>query len=259
MNLFGKKKQPKQSPKEAARAAKRETQREVRRNQRDIDRELRELERTEKQVTADIKKRARNPNINPATDSSLKTLAKHLVQVRQQKSEMIDARAQLGAVGMHAANMATQVAAANAIGNVSSAMAAANDAVDTKEMAKVMAQFQRENEVMNVREEMMDDAFNNEGIDKEADEITAAGQFQRENEVMNVREEMMDDAFNNEGIDEEADEITAQVLAELGLEMDQQMAGLNAPAGRLAQQQGRKEDDELMDALPDLRSWLDAL
>lgn len=229
MNLFGKKK-PKQTPKEAARQAKRETQREVRRNQRDIDRELRELERTEKQVTAEIKKRARSSHVNPATDTSLKTLAKQLVQIRQQKTKMIDARAHLGAVGMHAANMTTQVAAASAIGNVTSAMASANNAVDTKEMAKVMAQFQRENEIMNVREEMMDDA--------------------------------LADAFDSEGIDEEADEITAQVLAELGLEMDQQMAGLNAPAGVRPQGnkvQGDKEDDDLLDALPDLRERLNAL
>jgi len=171
-------------------------------------------------VIAEIKSRARSSNVNPQTDTTLKTLAKHLVTIRQQRAKMIDARAHLGAVGMHATSMATQAAAVQAVGKVTDAMSAANSAIDAKQMQKVMNEFMKQNEIMNVREELMDDA--------------------------------LVDAFDSEELDEEAEQITNQVLAELGLEMANKMD--YAPSAKLpanAQQE--------TDALPDLRARLDAL
>lgn len=195
--------------------------------QRDMEREVRDLDRQEKQTTMELKQRAKIAgNMN---DPAVKALAKQLVQIRQQRTKLQTAKAQLGAMGMHATVTASQMAAAQAIGSVTDSMQAVNKHMDIKKMSKTMVDFQRENERAQVKEEMMDD--------------------------------MLTDAFDNDEIEEEADQITAQVLAELGVEMDGQMVGLAAPSGKPAGEEelSPAEQEALNDVLPDLKARLDAL
>ena len=180
------------------------------------------MERQEKKIMQEIKHRAKQPGVKGNNDPALKSMAKNLVQVRNQRDKMYGAKAQLGAVGMQASAMASQVAASTAVGSVAGAMKAANGAVDATEMAKIMNEFTRQNEVMEIRQEMMDDALT--------------------------------DAFDSEGVEEEADEVTGQVLAELGIEMDKQFVGLATPSSLPAGQVAEEEDN-----LPDLKARLDAL
>merc|ERR1712183_243741 len=98
----------------------------------------------------------------------LQTLSKQLVHVRSQKEKMLTAKANLGAVQMHATTMASHAAAASAIGKVTDAMGAANSVLDPKMMTQTMNEFTKQNEMMNIREEMMDDE-----LDDEADQITS--------------------------------------------------------------------------------------
>jgi len=218
---------PKKTPKELAKEAKRETKREVRGAQRGMDRELRELDRQEMQITKELKQRAKLTN--NSKDPALAALAKQLVQTRKQREKIMTAKAQIGAVGMNATAMATQVAAAAAIGSVSIAMKTTNEAMNVKETMKVLQEFTKETERMEVKQELMDDALM--------------------------------DAFDNEDVEEEAEQVTNQVLAELGVEMDSKMVGLNAPSNSLqAQEKMSNEEQEALDALlPDLKSRLDAL
>jgi division protein CdvB (Snf7/Vps24/ESCRT-III family) len=188
-------------------------------NQRDLDREIRALDLQEKQVTAELKARAKQTS--NSNDTTLKTLAKQLVQVREQRSKLQSTKAQIGAMGMHATVAAAQMSAVVAIGSVTEGMKTANGLMDMKKTTQIMAQFQRENEAMAVKEEMMDD--------------------------------VLADVFDSEGVEEEADQVTAQVLAELGVELDSQMVGLNAPNKKL------QEEDAEVDLLPDLKARLNAL
>lgn len=224
LNVFG---GEKKTPKELAKEAKRETRREVRSSQREMDRELRELDRQEKQITKELKQRAKLTN--NSKDPALAALAKQLVQVRKQREKIMTAKAQIGAVGMNASSMATQVAAASAIGNVSNAMKATNEMMNVKETTKILHEFQRENEKLEVKQEMMDDALM--------------------------------DAFDNEDVEEEAEQVTNQVLAELGVEMDSKMVGLNVPSQQptLEENISQEEQEALDSILPDLKSRLDAL
>lgn len=217
----------KETPKELANKAKKETRREVRSNQRDMDREIRELDRQEKQITLELKQRAKA--VNSSNDMALKALAKQLVQVRQQKTKLQSTKAQIGAMGMHATVTAAQIAAVSAIGSVTETMKTANGVMDVKATSKIMGDFQRENEKMALKEEMMDDALM--------------------------------DAFDSEGVDEEAENITNQVLAELGVELDGKMVGLDAPKTKLQaeSQLSKEEQDALDDILPDLKARLNAL
>jgi division protein CdvB (Snf7/Vps24/ESCRT-III family) len=189
------------------------------------------LERTEVQTVSDIKKRAKTPGVNPSTDIALKTLAKQLVQIRQQKEKLLSTKCQMGALSMKTTVMSTQIGAAQAMGSVTGAMAKMNAAVDVKDMHKIMNQFGIETERMNMKEEIMDD--------------------------------ILSDAFDSEGVEEEAEHITNQVLAELGIELDSQMVGLTAPHKlpplKQGQQQISEEDQALADLLPDLKARLDKL
>jgi len=195
-------------------------------NQRDMDREMRELDRQEMQVTKELKQRAKT--VNSSNDTTLKTLAKQLCQIRAQRTKLQSTKAQLGAMGMHATVTASQIAAASAIGSVAGTMKVANEAMDVKKVTKIMTEFQRENERADVKGEMMDD--------------------------------MLAAAFDGDEIEEEADQVTAQVLAELGVELDSQLVGLDAPSKKPAQgDMTAEEQAALDDVLPDLKARLNAL
>lgn len=158
-------------------------------------------------------------------------MAKNIVQLRNQRDKLYQARANLGAVGMQATTMFSQFTAAQAVGTVASALSSANSAVDAKEMTKIMNEFSRINERMNISEEVMDDALSA--------------------------------AFDNDALEEEADNLTSQVLAELGIELDQKMIGLNAPSNvpvHAGQQAIVEEpEDALLKSLPDLQARLKSL
>lgn len=167
--------------------------------------------------------------VDPSKDKGLKSLAKHLVQIRNQKDKMYESKAHLSSVGMQATTMASQVAVSSVIGSVSSAMGTANAAMDTTAVMKMVQEFTKQNEIASIKEEMMDDA--------------------------------LIDAFDTDEVEEEADEVTNQVLAELGLELGGKMAGLDAPSKNPNKEAevSQEEKDALVDALPELRDRLNAL
>lgn len=227
MNFF----KPKPTPREAAKAAQKETKSTIRSNQRQIDRDIRDLERQEKQLLQEIKTRAKSPGVNPQTDKGLKSQARQLVQLRKQKEKLYETKATLNSVGMQATAMATQVSAAAAVGSVTTALSSANAVMDAKQLGITMNEFMKANETAKLKEEMMNDA--------------------------------LAEAFDESDVEEEAEDVTNQVLAELGVEMDQKMVGLDAPS-RLPVKEGEEvkmseEEEALMDALPDLKARLDAL
>jgi len=69
------------------------------------------------------------------------------------------------------------------------------------------------------------------------------------------------DAFDGEGLDDEADEVTSGVLAELGLELDGQMSA--APDRAMPEREEKVSDEEanraLEELLPDMHKRLNAL
>jgi charged multivesicular body protein 2B len=107
-------------------------------------------------------------------------------------------------------------------------MGVANSAMDVKATMKIMQEFSRENERMEVKQEMIDDALM--------------------------------DAFDNEDVEEEADLLTSQVLAELGVELDSKLVGLDAPMIKpQTEELSQEEADALDSVLPDLKARLNAL
>ena len=89
----------------------------------------------------------------------MKILAKQVVQLRNQREKMIGMKAHVGAVGMQASTMAATAGAVQAVGAASKAIGAVNAQMDAAGMSKAMMDFQRQIEVMGVKEEMMDEAL----------------------------------------------------------------------------------------------------
>jgi len=174
-----------------------------------------------------LKKRARRAS--SPSDPGLKALAKQLVQIRNQRDKLTTTRSHVGAMGFHAVTMGAQMSAASAMGTMTNTLKTANAQMNMKQTMQMLAQFQKENEMINTKEELMDD--------------------------------MLTDAFDTEDMEEETENITNQVLAELGVEMDGQMVGLSAPSAKPVGEEALTQEEQtaLDDALPDLKARLNAL
>ncbi|CAN0193675.1 unnamed protein product, partial [Discosporangium mesarthrocarpum] len=88
-----------------------------------------------------------------------RALAKQLIYLRNQKEKLIMARATTQGVGNRAIAAQSQAKMVGVMGKVSGVMKQMNDTVDTKETARITQQFAAQNERMNMREELLDDAL----------------------------------------------------------------------------------------------------
>lgn len=62
-----------------------------------------------------------------------------------------------------------------------------------------------------------------------------AMEFEKENDIMDQRQEMMDDAIDDAmdtGVEEEGDEVVEQVLEEIGVDLSQSVSFLDSPFAR---------------------------
>lgn len=167
------KKQP--TANEAAKGVKKE----LRGAQRELDRELRDIDRREAQLIAEIKKEARN-----GRDTTVRILAKNLVQLRSSRERLLKARGTVGSMATQASAMVASITVADTLQNTSKVMHKMNKSVEKSALS--IEQYQREAERMNMTEEAMGD--------------------------------MLSDAFDTDELDEEADAVVGQVLAEVGLD-----------------------------------------
>lgn len=201
-----------------------QVKRDVRSSQRGLDRELRELDRREQQLIAEIKKEAKLGR----SEKAVSILAKQLVQLRAQRDRLIGTRANIGALATHASAMASQVTVSEAIGSAGKAMGAMNKVMDSKKVGLTMQQFQRETEKMNMSEELMTD--------------------------------MLSDAFDTDETEEETDAVVGQVLADIGLDITKDLQ--DAPTTKLAavEEEAQAADKNTTDThLADLQAQLAAL
>ena len=166
------KKQP--TAKEAAKGVKKE----VRSSQRELDRELRDIDRREAQLIADIKKQARD-----GRETSVRVLARNLVQLRSSRERLLKARGTVGSMSAQASAMAASITVADSLQKTSKVMHKMNASVQ-KSSAMSVAAFQKEAERMNMTEEAMGD--------------------------------MLSEAFDDD--EDETDAVVGQVLAEVGLD-----------------------------------------
>jgi charged multivesicular body protein 2B len=197
----------------------RESKRETRKTQRTLDREMRDLERNEKTMEAEIRKAAKQGNMKGA-----KLMAKQVVAARNQKDKLLQAKSTVGAVNMRAQQAATTATMIGSLSNATKVMAKTNAAMDPGQIQKTMMAFQQETAKMEMTQEMIDDAL--------IDEFDASDE-------------------------EEEDLIVNQVLDEIGIDLAGQMK--DAPTTALPGSAQAVPATSLSDEGRDLLAQLEAL
>ena len=178
--------------------------RQIDRSTRDLEREMLNLDRQEKQLVAEMKKMGKIGN-----QAAAKTLAKTLIQTRNQKQKLLLTKTQMNSVKAQTHTMASTQKMTEAMGNATTVMTKMNDQIKPQEVAQVMQQFERQNQLMDMKEEMIGDGI--------------------------------DDALGDEMDDAEAEDIMGQVLDELGIDLSSQLGNVSAGKASLKQQQQQQQ------------------
>lgn len=204
----------------------------LRKNQRSLDKAIRELdqvraklEKQEKTLVAQIKQSAQKGQMGAA-----KIQAKDLVRTRRYIEKFYGMRSQLQKISLRLQTYRTNEQMMQAMKGATVALGSMNKSMNLLQLQRIAMEFERENDIMEQRQEMMDDAI--------------------------------DDAMDV-GVEEEGDEVVEQVLEEIGVDLSQSLgetpSGLQSnavPEGRVAQAVGSGGGDPGDD---DLQARLDSL
>jgi len=179
VQLFGAGKTPAEKMKEY--------NRNIKRSIREMDRERNALERQEKKLMTDIKKEAKEGRVDSA-----KIMAKDLVRTRGYIKKMYKMKSHMEAVSLRLQTMQSSAQMAQSMKGVVKVMGTMNKKMNLPQIQKIMMEFEKQNEMMGMKEEMMEDA--------------------------------MDDAFADDEDEDEEDNLLGGILAELGVEVGNKMA-----------------------------------
>ncbi|KAI3660452.1 hypothetical protein MP638_004281 [Amoeboaphelidium occidentale] len=212
LNIFGSK-----SPAEVLKQQQRALNKAI----RDLDRERTKLEQQEKKLIQDIKKSAK-----AGQNNACKVQAKDLVRTRRYVQKFYQMKTQLQGVSLRIQTMQSTTTMAQAMKGVTRAMKTMNKRINLPQIQKIMMDFEKESEIMDMKEEMMEDA--------------------------------MDTVMDEEGDEEESDQIVQQVLDEIGINLAQSLPGT---AGALPQKEtvGNSAEPVALGADDDLEARLNSL
>nr|CAD7416051.1 unnamed protein product [Timema cristinae] len=129
-------------------------------------------------------------------------MAMDLVRTRRYVKKFMLMKANIQAVSLKIQTLRSQNAMAEAMKGVTKAMQSMNRQLNLPQIQKILMEFEKQSEIMDMKEEMMNDA--------------------------------MDDAMEDEGDEEESDAVVSQVLDELGLQLNDKLSGLPQASGSLA-------------------------
>jgi charged multivesicular body protein 2A len=171
--LFGRGKTPAEKLKEY--------QRSIKKSVREMDRERGALERQEKKLMGDIKKEAK-----AGRNDTAKIMARDLVRTRGYVKKMYRMKSHLEAVSLRLTTMQTNQQMAKSMAGVTKIMGKMTAQMNIPQMQGIMQEFEKQNEMMGMKEDMMNDA--------------------------------MDDAFADDEDEDEEDSLLGAIYAELGIE-----------------------------------------
>ncbi|KAL3781483.1 hypothetical protein HJC23_009152 [Cyclotella cryptica] len=159
-NIFGKEKPLKEQLRESKRV--------ITRAVRELDRETRSLQKEEKRLTIEIKNMARDNQMN-----AVKIMARDLVRTRQYITKFIEMRSRLQGCVLTLQTVTSHQAMAEAISSTAKVMNKMNKAVNVPSINKMMAEFERENVMSDMMQEMMADAIDDvmDGNDEDEEDL----------------------------------------------------------------------------------------
>ncbi|KAJ5832480.1 SNF7 family protein [Penicillium riverlandense] len=164
----------------------RKHQRALDRTQRELDRERTKLENQEKKLVQDIKKSAKNGQME-----ACKIQAKDLVRTRRYIQKFYQMRTQLQAISLRIQTVRSNEQMMQSMKGATHLLGSMNRQMNLPALQRIAMEFERENEVMDERQEMMDDAI--------------------------------DEATGMEGEEEEGEDVMREVLDSLGVELGGQL------------------------------------
>ncbi|KAL4113330.1 hypothetical protein QTP88_016972 [Uroleucon formosanum] len=129
-------------------------------------------------------------------------MARDLVRTRRYQKKFMVMKANIQAVSLKIQTLKSQNAMGQAMKGVTKAMQNMNRQLNLPQIQRILQEFEKQSEVMDMKEEVMNDA--------------------------------MDDAMEDEGDEEETDQIVTQVLDELGLQLTDQLSGLPSASGSIS-------------------------
>ncbi|RUP07377.1 hypothetical protein BC936DRAFT_140203 [Jimgerdemannia flammicorona] len=153
-------------------------------------------------------------------------MAKDLVRTRRYIQKFYQMKTQLQAVGLRIQTLRSNQQMAEAMKGATKAMSSMNRQMNLPAIQNIMMEFERESEIMDMKEEMMND--------------------------------VIDDVMEEEDDAEESEEIVNKVLDEIGIDLNQEL--VDAPTGikqkqssaaaaeRIPQAEGMMSDDAALQA-----------
>ncbi|AET38175.1 ESCRT-III subunit protein DID4 Ecym_2446 [Eremothecium cymbalariae DBVPG len=166
------------------------------RTQRELEREKRKLETQEKKLVQDIRKSAKNGQINAA-----KIQAKDLVRTKRYIEKFNSMRTQLQAISLRIQAVRSSDQMAISMREATGLLAGMNRSMNLPQLQRISMEFERQSGLMDQRQEFMDDAID----DAMADDLDE---------------------------DEEAEQIINKVLDEIGVDLNTKLE--NVPQGLLS-------------------------
>ncbi|WOL08090.1 hypothetical protein Cni_G16842 [Canna indica] len=195
----------------------RESKRDMANATRGMEREIATLQLEEKKLVAEIKRTAKTGN-----EAATKILARQLIRLRQQISNLQGSRAQLRGIATHTQAMYATTSVAAGMKGASKAMGAMNKQMQPAKQMKVVQEFQRQAAQMDMTTEMMS--------------------------------ETIDDVLDDDEAEDEIEDLTNEVLDEIGVDVASQLS--SAPKGKIA---GKKVQSAESSEVEELAKRLAAL
>ncbi|GBP98047.1 Charged multivesicular body protein 2a [Eumeta japonica] len=160
---------------------------------RDLDRERLKMEQQEKRLSLISKTCERRPNV--------KIMAKDLVRTRRYVRKFMLMKANIQAVSLKIQTLKSREY--DGAGDARTrAMATMNRQLNMPQIQRILQEFEKQSEIMDMKEEMMN--------------------------------ESIDDAMEGDEDEEESDAVVGQILDELGLQLNDQLSGLPQTTGSLS-------------------------
>ncbi|GET89797.1 hypothetical protein, conserved [Leishmania tarentolae] len=154
-----------ETPQERIRMYKRQLDRTC----RDLDRERNKLSTQERKIMMEMKKMAKQDQVD-----AVRIMARDLVRTRKYNQKMYRMRTQIQGVSLRMQTMQSSAQMADAMKGVAKAMRSMNKKMNIPEMQKIMREFEKQNEMMGMKEDMMNDAvdevMDDDGMEEEETE-----------------------------------------------------------------------------------------
>lgn len=178
----------------------RKNQRQLERTQRELDREKGKLQQQEKKLIGDIKRSAKE-----GQTKAMNIQARDLVRTRKQMDKFDRMKMQIQAISLRLQTVRSSNEMTGSMANATRVLSGLNaGSLNLSQLSKISSDFQRSMDMMDQKQEMVDD----------------------------VMDDMMDDEIDEED-EEEIDQVVGQVLDEIGVGLNDKLAGLRVDHDRL--------------------------